>query len=107
MIFFDVLTREKSKLLNSLITEQLSFSVCPGFFILSIHLIGDFEGEVAVFSAKCRDGRSIEDLPESATPSLDAHAEELYLKANPVRLTLLAAKSDYYTTASQIFGVTC
>ena len=59
------------------------------------------EGEVAFFSAKRWDRRRREDLIESATPCHDAQMVGLYLGSNPVRTTVLAAKSEDYTTAPQ------
>ena len=62
---------------------------------------GEGEGEVAFFSAKRWDRRNRADLIESATPCHDAQVVGLYRDSNPLRLTILAAMSDDYTTAPQ------
>ena len=54
------------------------------------------EGEVAVFSAKCWDRRI-----ESATPCHDSQVVGSYRVSKPLRLTVLAAKSEDYATAPQ------
>ncbi len=58
------------------------------------HENGDNEelgyGEGAVFSAKCWDRRSREDLIESGIPCHDTPALRLYLGSDPVHLTVLA-----------------
>ena len=59
------------------------------------------EGEVAFFSAKRWDRRNRADLIESATPCHDAQVMGLYRDSNPLRLTVLAAMSEDYTTAPQ------
>ena len=59
------------------------------------------EGEVAFFSAKRWDRRNRADLFESATPCHDAQVVGLYRDSNPLRLTILAAMSEDYTTAPQ------
>ena len=59
---------------------------------------GEGEGEVAFFSAKRWDRRNRADLIESATPCHDA---QVYRDSNPLRLTVLAAISEDYTTAPQ------
>ena len=59
------------------------------------------EGEVAFFSAKRWDRRNRADLIESATPCHDALAVGSYRDSNPLRLTVLAAMSEDYTTAPQ------
>ena len=59
------------------------------------------EGEVAVFSAKRWDRRNRADLIESATPCHDAQVMGSYRGSNPLRLTVLASKSEDYTTAPQ------
>ena len=59
------------------------------------------EGEVAFFSAKRWDRRNRADLIESATPCHDAQVVGLYRDSNPLRLTILAAMSEDYTTAPQ------
>ena len=56
-------------------------------------------GEVAVFSSKRWDRRNSYALIESATPCHDAQG--YWWDLNPVRLTVLAAKSVDYTTAPQ------
>ena len=63
--------------------------------------IGEGEGEVAFFSAKRWDRRNRADLIESATPCHDAQVVGLYRDSNPLRLTILAAMSEDYTTAPQ------
>ena len=62
---------------------------------------GEGEGEVAFFSAKRWDRRNRADLIESATPCHDAQMMGLYRDSNPLRLTILAAMSEDYTTAPQ------
>ena len=59
------------------------------------------EGEVAFFSAKRWDRRNRTDLIESATPCHDAQVVGPYWDSNPLRLTVLAAMSEDYTTAPQ------
>ena len=57
------------------------------------------EGDVAFFSAKRWDRRNEVDLIESATLCHDAQVAGSYRVSNPLRLTVLAAKSkDYATT---------
>ena len=62
---------------------------------------GEGEGEVAFFSAKRWDRRNRADLIESATPCHDARVVGPYRDSNPLRLTILAAMSEDYTTAPQ------
>ena len=62
---------------------------------------GEGEGEVAFFSTKRWDRRYRADLIESATPCHDAQVVGLYRDSNPLRLTILAAMSEDYTTAPQ------
>ena len=62
---------------------------------------GEGEGEVAFFSAKRWDRRNRADLIESATACHDAQVVGLYRDSNPLRLTILAAISEDYTTAPQ------
>ena len=62
---------------------------------------GEGEGEVAFFSAKRWDRRNRVDLIESATPCHDAQVVGPYRDSNPLRLTVLAAMSEDYTTAPQ------
>ena len=62
---------------------------------------GEGEGEVAFFSAKRWDRRNRADLIESATPCHDARVVGPYRDSNPLRLTVLAAMSEDYTTAPQ------
>ena len=59
------------------------------------------EGEVEFFSAKRWDRRNRADLIESATPCHDAQVAGLCWDSNPLRLTVLAAMSEDYTTAPQ------
>ena len=59
------------------------------------------EVEVAVFSAKRWDRRNRADLIESATPFHDVQVMGSYRGSNPLRLTVLASKSEDYTTAPQ------
>ena len=59
------------------------------------------EGEFAVFSAKPQDRKYRAGLFESATPCHDALVVGSYWVSSPVRLTVLAGKSDDYTTARQ------
>ena len=65
------------------------------------HISGEGEGEVAFFSAKHWDRRNRVDLIESATPRHDAQVVGPYQDSNPLRLTVLAAMSEDYTTAPQ------
>ena len=60
---------------------------------------GEGEDEVAFFSDKCWDCRYRADLIESATPCHDAHVVGSYWVSNPLRLTILVAKSEDYTAA--------
>ena len=62
---------------------------------------GEGEGEVAVFSAKRWDRKNRADLIEFAAPCHDAQVMGSYRGANPLRLTVLASKSEDYTTAPQ------
>ena len=62
---------------------------------------GEGEGEVVFFSTKHWDRRNRADLIESATPCHDAQVVGLYRDSNPLRLTILAAMSEDYTTAPQ------
>ena len=80
-------------------------------FILVINkiiavLLNEGEGEVAFFSAKRWDRRNRADLIESATPCHDAQVVGLYRESNPLRLTILAAMSEDYTTAPQHLQMT-
>ena len=59
------------------------------------------EGEVALSSAKRWDRRNGADLIESAAPCHDAQVMGPYRDLSPLRLTVLAAMSDDYTTAPQ------
>ena len=59
------------------------------------------EDEVAFFSAKRWDRRNRADLIESATPCHDAQVVGSYRVSNPLRLTVLAAKSEDCTTVPQ------
>ena len=71
-------------------------------FTITIHYHSDKgEGEVAFFSAKRWDRRNRADLIESATPCHDAQVVGPYWDSNPLRLTILAAMSEDYTTAPQ------
>ena len=63
--------------------------------------VGEGEGEVAVFSAKRWDRRNRADLIESTTPCYDAQVMGSYGGSNPLRLTVLASKSEDYTTVPQ------
>ena len=69
-----------------------------GFINIELHFSnGEGEGEAAFFSAKC-----LADLMESATP---CHVMTLkflgsYRVWDPLRLTVLAAKSEDYTTTA-------
>ena len=63
--------------------------------------MGEGEGEVAFFSAKRWDRRNRVDLIESATPCHDAQVVGPYRDSNPLRVTVLAAMSEDYTTAPQ------
>ena len=85
---------------------------CPGVGILKMipcpaarprteKYMSEGEGEVALFSAKRWDPRNRADLIESATPCHDAQVVGPYRDSNPLRLTVLAAMSEDYTTAPQ------
>ena len=63
--------------------------------------IGEGEGEVGFFSAKRWDGRNRAGLIEFATPCHDAQVAGSYRVSNPLRLAILAAKSEDYTIAPQ------
>ena len=67
----------------------------------ALEIFGEGEGEVAFFSAKRWDRRNRADLIESATPCHDAQVVGPYRDSNPLRLTILAAMSEDYTTAPQ------
>ena len=69
--------------------------------LLFVEKLGEGEGEVAFFSAKRWDRRNRAGLIESATPCHDAQVVGLYRDSNPLRLTVLAAMSEDYTTAPQ------
>ena len=69
--------------------------------LIRVREVGEGEGEVAFFSAKRWDRRNRADLIESATPCHDAQVEGPYRDSNPLRLTILAAMSEDYTTAPQ------
>ena len=56
------------------------------------------EGEVAFFRAKCWNQA---DLIESLTPCHDDKVVGSYQDSNPLRLTVLAAMSEDYSTAPQ------
>ena len=62
---------------------------------------GEGDSEVAVFSAKRWVHKSNKALIESMTPCHEAQVVVLYRVSNPVRLTVPAAKSVDYITASQ------
>ena len=72
-----------------------------------IHGVLKVKGEVAFFSAKRWDRRNRADLIESATPCHDAQVVGLYRDSNPLRLTILAAMSEDYTTAPQHLRTIC
>ena len=59
------------------------------------------EGEVAFFSAKRWDHRYRADLIESATPCRDTQVVGPCRDSNLLRLTVLDAMSEDYTTAAQ------
>ena len=61
------------------------------------------EGEVAFFSAKRWDRRNRADLIDSVTLCHDARVVGPYRDSIPLRLTVLAAMSEDYTTAPQPF----
>ena len=69
--------------------------------MINLHGEGEGEGEDAVFSAKRWDRRIRAGLIESATPCHDAQVVGSYRGSNPLRLTVLASKSEDYTTAPQ------
>ena len=79
----------------------LDFIECPPWAACALRNEGEGEGEVAFFSAKRWDRRNRADLIESATPCHDAQVVGLYWDSNPLRLTILAAMSEDYTTAPQ------
>ena len=59
------------------------------------------EGEVAFFSAKLWDRRNRANMIESATPCHDAQVVGSCRVSNPLRLTVVASKSEDYTTSPQ------
>ena len=63
-----------------------------------IFSIDEGEGEVAFFSAKRWDRRNRAELIESATPCHDPQVVGFYRVSNQLRLTVLASKSEDYTT---------
>ena len=90
----------KLKLNPIILTPSLVYSV--------LESEGEGEGEVAFFSAKRWDRRNRADLIESATPCHDAQVVGPYRDSNPLRLTILAAMSEDYTTAPQhLQSVSC
>ena len=58
------------------------------------------EGEVAFFRAKHWYRRNRADLIEFATPCHDAQVVRSYRVSSPLRLTVLAAKSEDFTTTT-------
>ena len=86
--------RSKKKKLE--LTHFVRHSTIP-----NLDLDSEGEGKVAFFSAKRWDSRNRADLIESATPCHDAQVVGLYRDSNPLRLTVLAAVSEDYTTAPQ------
>ena len=68
---------------------------------------GEGEGEVAFFNAKRWDRINRADLIESATPCQGAQLVGPYRDSNPLRLTVLAAKSEDYNTAPQYLHFRC
>ena len=62
---------------------------------------GEGEDEVAFCSAKRWDRRNRANLIESATPCHEAQVVGPYWDSNPLRLTILAAMSEDYTTVPQ------
>ena len=74
------------------------------FYHCCVDIQGDAfsnEGEVAFFSAKRWDRRYRADLIESTNPCHGAQVVGSYRDSNPLRLTVLAAMSEDYTTAPQ------
>ena len=59
--------------------------------------------KVHFFSARRWDRKNRADVIKSATPCHDAQVVGSYRGSNPLRLTVLAAKSEDYTTAPQRF----
>ena len=70
-------------------------------FHISDCVMHEGEGEVAFFSAKSWDRRNRADLIEPANPCDDAQVAGSCRVSNPLRLTVLPAKSGDYTTALQ------
>ena len=64
------------------------------------------EGEGPTFRAKRWDGGNRADLIESVTPCHDTQAVRPYQDLNQLRLTILAAILEDYTTAPQHLDVT-
>ena len=56
------------------------------------------QGELAFFNAKRLDRRNRADHIESATPCHDGQVMGSYRVSDPVRLAILASKSEDYTT---------
>ena len=75
-----------------------------GMQLISRNLAGEGGGEVASFCAKRWDRRNRVYLIESATPCHDAQVAGPYRDSNPLRLTVLAAMSEDYTTVPQHLG---
>ena len=75
--------------------------------MISIAFITSFgtevEGEVAFFSAKRWNRRNRADLIEPTTPCHDAQVVGPYRDSIALPLSVLAAMSEDYTTASQHF----
>ena len=67
----------------------------------SVRWSSEGEGDVAVCSAKRWDRRNRADLIEFVTSCHDAQVLESYRVSNPLRLTVLAPKSEDYTIVSQ------
>ena len=82
---------------NPQVVLGLAASLC--FWPISVFTgVLEGEGDVVVFSVKFFDRRNSLALIESATLCHDCQVMGLYLGLNPVRLTVLAPKSEDYTT---------
>ena len=100
---FNVVFAEKGTCFGSVYSRSPMFVSCHSIesSFRTSELIDEDEGEVAVFSAKRWDRRSSKALIESATLCHDAQVAGPYWVSNPLRLTVLTAKSEDYKTAPQ------
>ena len=83
-----------------LFLSMLSHSLLTSSYVFTF-FNGEGKGEFAFFSAERLDRRNRADLLESATSCYDAQMLRSYRVWTPFHLTVLAAKSENYTTAPQ------